>query len=350
MYNKYFDLSFPEATKSLIKESFTKKLLESNASNKLFSLLSNIERLNSELEELKKQEIASRDRKNKENPHLAELWGKLFNLERRISDLQRTYTFDHYDREGNWEERTYDETKKAAVADAEAALKKELETVSAEYYKLKDEVDAAYKAEFDDHAQRIQAKNQALTNAKEDKKVAIAELLTEEKAELDKIISDLKTISKASITPDFANAFVAENKLYIPIDGESAEFEINLEDYDGDGFDADDYNFDTDGYIEKLKSDPEAWSDFNNFDPYSIQYYLELDDPVDGIIYFKNSTWGIDTDMDFEIKDTPEVHYSKFERGVINAPAEDCYPDEWDIDYDEVVEVFPTCYLVKILA
>ena len=353
MYNKYFDVDFPEIQPKLINESFSRKLLESAASNELFALIDRIEALDTELRQMGTKKSNAWDKRfstqldNEDRKRLHE-------LEDQLRDLQRSYTFRNYNGQlDDWDDDTYDEKRKAEVAEEEAALKAEIEKLRDAYFALYHKVSDEHNAEFASHDEMAATKDAERNTARKAKPEALAKLLAEEKPALDKIMAQIS----ASLEPGFTatlndkKATFDSNtgKLTIPIYGKPFEIELTEDDYDGDGYEADDYSFDVDDFLDQYEREFEDYEKLGGLDPYNIAEGLNLDPEQNHLGYFPidDTGWSMLYDISFETNDKPEVSYVHYDPGKYDGPWEDSYPSSFEMEYDTELTVTPICYLVK---
>lgn len=353
MYNKYFDVDFPEIQPKLINESFSKKLLESAASNELFALIDRIEALDTELRQMGTKKSNAWDKRfstqldNEDRK-------RLYELEAQLRDLQRSYTFRNYNGQlDDWDEDTYDEKRRAEVAEEEAALKAEIEKLRDAYDALYSKVSAEHRAEFTSHDEVAAAKDAERTAARKAKPEALAKLLTEEKPALDKIMAQIT----ASLEPGFTATLKGEKatfdsntgKLAIPIYGKPFEVELTEDDYAGDGYEADDYSFDVEDFLDQYERDFDDYEKLGGLDPYDIADSLNLSPEENHLDRFPidNTGWFMLYDISFETNDQPEVSSVHYDPGKYDGPWEDSYPSSFEMEYDTELTVTPICYLVK---
>jgi hypothetical protein len=353
MYNKYFDVDFPNIQPKLINESFSRKLLESAASNELFALIDRIETLDTELRQMGTKKNNAWDKRfstqldNEDRKRLSE-------LEAQLRDLQRSYTFRHYNGQlDDWDDDTYDEKRKAEVAEEEAALRAEIEKLRDAYTALYNKVSAEHKAEFTSHDEIAATKDAERAAAKKAKPEALAKLLAEEKPALDKIMAQITASLESGFTATLpiekATFDSTTGKLTIPIYGKPFEVELTEDDYDGDGYDADDYSFDVEAFLDKYERDFDDYEKLGGLDPYTIADSLNLDPEQNHLDYFPidDTGWFMLYDISFDTNDQPGVLSVDYDPGSYSGAWEDSYSSSFEMEYDTELTVIPICYLVK---
>jgi predicted nucleic acid-binding Zn-ribbon protein len=354
MYNKYFNLDFPAAPKKLIKESFHRILLESEASNAVFKSLREIEQLDAELKALEKQLADDRTAFTYRGSELQTAFTDLYKLERKLDALQNTYTRRLYDVASDSFDFEIDQEKQAAVANEEQTLIAELEILKQAYKEVKDDIQAKFNSQYADSLNKSKEKRTSRTAASKTKNEAFKTLIEEEKPEIEKAFELIRSVvdPKIKLTLEIDHAGIKDTRLYIPIVSQRVAIDVDDDDYDWENYCSeydDGPRLQEDRVLDSLYDDPDKIAEyFGNFEPYYMADNLGLgEEPANGeLFYFTNSTWAIDADQGLELFDDSSVNVS-ITRGRYTGPAEDCYPDSMDVDYSGDVFVQATCWLVK---
>lgn len=305
-------------------------LTEATAKEDLKKLLADIEQLDQEIDDLRKEmndewtgNYVQRYKNEQE---------EFLHVSQELAKLRATYRTKYYtdwDDDGDPTDFDFhvDKKKEKEASIIEAMIEAKVKELEANFKKLKAQAEAEYSAAFATHSQSIKDKTTTRDTKKSTRKQAIRAAIEEERPELEKIIAKLQKTLK--VEPAWDSAEVRGNKLIFTIIGPGGEYEVE---YDED-FDRDEDGTSIDqGKIWDTIYDS-IWED-----GYLADFAAALDidevliDAADAQTFFDipGSDWKLSCDVE-PVYDEPMIHNEYY------SPATYWEPEEYDLEYDEYV-------------
>ena len=315
-------------------------LNESVATDEYKQILSDIQKLDSEIQELQRQKAKSWE--NNYTKKFETETKQLNQLRKELEDLKKSYQEVWYTEREEDDDRYYyydvyrdNPEKKAAVADKENELSKKLVELETRYEEIVASIKTEHETDFAAQTKSITDKSASLKNKQERKKEIFQKILEEERSELERI---LKKISDRSIYIDWVHFSIRKNKLIIPL---VKKHSVTI--------DQDDFEFDTDGVASFNSTSVESNIDDEAIEMLQqIAYDLGVDDTqIDEWLNKKEincpipkSSWLLSNNWDTDLQE-PDYHVGGWYGDGWNEPR------EFDFDFDDEVDCNIIFYLIK---
>jgi hypothetical protein len=308
-------------------------ILNEAAADDLRNVATEIAGLEKEINELQDQKRKNAGSLTKETAEIDQLKAELAELKKSYQEF--SHTEREYDDDRYWDYDVFvdNKEKKAAVAAQEAALLQKLAELEANYKKLKTEITAEQDKGIADRKVALKAKQDS-------KNTAIKAIVEEDRVELDKLINEINKYSDFKARPDWNKLAYRNDKIYLPLIGETKTYDV---DYDDINFDSDDEPFvNTEKIMEYLEE--EARDDLGYLaDILDIEDNFDAIIPSDVLLEIPDCAWKLLANCDIDTEGEPEIHNYEYHRATYWEPAYD------DIDYDKTWKWNAVFYLVKEL-